>query len=95
MNYASFYSTTMLTAKIIKETIENLFQFNLDIPWNYLWCWYEKDTSAQFTPFWKVRGNAPALRRPCLQSAVSVSSRCITFQDVCVQPSHAAKRLLS
>jgi len=30
-NYASSFST-MMTSKIIKETIENLFQFDLDIP---------------------------------------------------------------
>jgi len=30
-NYACFYrQTTMLTQKIIKETIENLFQFDID-----------------------------------------------------------------
>ena len=29
-NYACFCQTTMLTPKIIKETIENLFQFGLD-----------------------------------------------------------------
>jgi len=29
-NYACFCQTTMLTPKIIKETTENLFQFDLD-----------------------------------------------------------------
>jgi len=29
-NYACFCQTTMLTPKLTKETIENLFQFDLD-----------------------------------------------------------------
>jgi len=29
-NYACYSSTTMLTSKIIKPTIDNLFQFDLD-----------------------------------------------------------------
>ena len=31
-NYACYRSTTMLTSKIINETIENLFQFDRDKP---------------------------------------------------------------
>jgi len=31
-NYACYYSTTMVTSKIIKETIEHLFQLDLDKP---------------------------------------------------------------
>jgi len=30
--YACYCSTTMLTSKITKETIENVFQFDLDKP---------------------------------------------------------------
>ena len=30
-NYACYCSTTTLASKIIKETIEHVFQFNLDI----------------------------------------------------------------
>jgi len=30
-NYAGYCSTTMLASKIIKETIEHVFQFDLDI----------------------------------------------------------------
>jgi len=29
-NYACYFSTTMLTSKKIQETVENLFQFDLD-----------------------------------------------------------------
>jgi len=29
-NYACYSSTTTLTSKIIKQTIDNLFQFDLD-----------------------------------------------------------------
>jgi len=32
INYACYCSTTMLTSEIIKETIENLFQFGRDKP---------------------------------------------------------------
>jgi len=31
-NYACYFSTTMLTSKLMKETIENLFDFDLDKP---------------------------------------------------------------
>jgi len=31
-NYACYCSTTMVTSKIVKETIENLFQLDLDLP---------------------------------------------------------------
>ena len=31
VNYASYSSTIMLTSKITKQTIDNLFQFDLDI----------------------------------------------------------------
>jgi len=31
-NYACYCSATMLTSKIVKETIANLFQFDLDKP---------------------------------------------------------------
>jgi len=32
INYACYYLTTMLTSKIIRKTIENLFKFDLDKP---------------------------------------------------------------
>jgi len=35
----------------MKETIENLFQCDLDISWNYLWCCFEKYTSPLCPPF--------------------------------------------
>jgi len=31
-NYACYCSTTVLTSEIMKQTIENLFQFDLDKP---------------------------------------------------------------
>jgi len=83
--------------KIIQEVIENLFPFELDIAWNYLWFCCEKDTSALLPNLWKVRGgNVPDLRRTCLPlSAVTVSlhylPRCLCSNGT----SHAAKRLLS
>jgi len=43
-NYACYCSTTMLTSKIIKETIENLFQFDRDKPEN------SDDTVMEKTP---------------------------------------------
>jgi len=43
----------MLTSKIIKETIEILFKFEFDIPRNYLWCCYEKDTFDPVIPLFE------------------------------------------
>jgi len=50
----------MLTSKM-KETIENLFQFDLDRPYNYLWCCYEKDTIAPIVHLLKGQGARPPL----------------------------------
>jgi len=71
----------MLTSKIIAEIIENhsqflgariaatnLFQVDLDKPYNYLWLCYENAPRPPLPFFWKVRGKYPrhftALRRP-------------------------------
>jgi len=69
-NYACYSSTKMLTSKIIKQTIDNLFQFDRNRSHDYLW----KDTFAPVVPLLKGQGfNATALRRPCLQlSAVTL-----------------------
>jgi len=81
--------------KIINETMENLFKFHLDIPWNYLWFCCEKDTFALLPALWMVRGEmSPISGVPTYRYQQSLS-RCITCQDVCVQKSHAAKRLIS
>jgi len=77
----------MLTSKIKKETVENWFQFDLDISWNYLWCCYEKDTSAPLLPF---RGAIPPLSGVLAYRYQQSLSLCIPYQD-----SHAPKRLLS
>ena len=57
-----------------KETIENLFQFDRDIPWNYLWCCYEKDTSAPLPPFERSGGQCP--RSPA-SLHTAISSHCL------------------
>ena len=86
--YACYCSTTMLTSKIINETIENLFQFDRDKPEN------SDDTVVKKTPlpllslFWQVRWQATAFRRPCLPlSAVTVSKhyvlRCLRSTVSC------------
>jgi len=79
----------MLTSKIIKQTIDNLFQFDLDKSWNYLW----KDTFAPIVPVSKCQGgNTTALWRPCLPlSTITASLHYSTCQDDCVQESHAPK----
>jgi len=83
-NYASYSSTITLTSKTIKQTIDNLFQFDLDKSYDYLW----KDTFAPVVPRLKGQGfNATALRRPCLQlSAVTASlylPRCLRSRVTC------------
>jgi len=74
----------MLISKIIKEAIENLFQFDHHIPWNYLWCCHEKDTPTPLPPFKRSGGNAPLSGVPAYRHQQSLSC-CITCQDVCVQ----------
>jgi len=72
----------MLTSKIITESIEthfefsgcaniaaiNLFRYDFDKPWNYLWNCYEKTPQHPLPPFWKGgRGNdldMPSLSSP-------------------------------
>ena len=72
-NYACFCSAMMSTSKIIPEIIEkiipnflgaqiaviNLFQFDLDKPWNYLWFLFQKGTSAPVAPLVKGEGQYP------------------------------------
>jgi len=54
----------------------------------------KKTTLSPLSLFWNVRGNATTLSVPAYRYQQS-QSRCSTCQDVCVQQSHAAKRLLS
>ena len=84
-NYACYSSAIMLTSKIIKQTIANLFQFDLDKSQHYLW----KDTFTPVVPHLKGQGfNATAVRRPCLPlSAVTVLlhylPRCLRSRVTC------------
>ena len=64
-----------------------MFQFVLDIAWNYLWFCCEKDTSALLPPLWKARGVMPISCVPACGHQQSLS-RCITCQDVCFQTAH-------
>jgi len=87
-NYACFYSTTILTTKIIKETRKVCF--------NSILVYYEDAVMTKTPPpvalFWKVRRAIHrVLWRPCLP--YQQSSRCIIRQDVCVQQSHAEKHI--
>jgi len=59
---------------MIKETIENLFQFDLDIAWNYLWFCCEKDTSAMLPPYQRSEEQCP--RSPASLLA-AISSHCL------------------
>jgi len=75
-----------LISKIIRENIEILFQFDLDILW--------KRQLRLVPPLLKVQGgNAPFSGVPAYRHQQSLSCR-IICQDVCVQQTHAAKRLL-
>jgi len=57
--------------KIIKQTIDNLFQFDHVKSYNYLW----KDTFAPVVPRLKSQGfNATALQRPCLPLSAFTAS---------------------
>jgi len=84
----------MLTSKTIKETIENLFQFDLDKSYNYLWCCYEK-TPLPLLSLFKGQGAMPPLSVVPAYRYQQPLPRSITCQDACVQHSHAAKRLIS
>jgi len=64
----------MLTSKIIKGSKENLFQTDLDITRNYLWCCYEKDNSASVPPYWKSGGQFPHSLASLL---TAISSHCL------------------
>jgi len=88
-NYACYCSTTMLTSKIIKETIENCFNsivINHRIPMILL---LKRRLCPRCPSFEKSGGNATAFRRPAHRYQQSLS-RSITCQDVCAQQSHAA-----
>jgi len=79
------FSNNNIDLKIVQETIKNLFQFDLDIAWNYLWLCCEKDTSALLLLLWKVRGAMPPISCvPACRYQQSLS-RCITCEDACVQ----------
>ena len=84
-SYACYSSTVTLISKIIKQTIDNLFQFDLDKSQNYLW----KDTFAPVVHLFKSQGgNTTALRRPCLPlSAITASlhylPRCLRSRVTC------------
>jgi len=84
-SYACYSSTIMLWSKIIKQTIDYFFQFDLDKLQNHLW----KDTFALVGPRLKGHGfSATVLRRCCLQlSAVTVSLhyllRCLLSRVTC------------
>jgi len=41
--------------------VMNLFRFDVDKPWNYLWCCYDKGTSGPVTPLSKWQGTIPPL----------------------------------
>ena len=74
--YVCFCSVTMLTSKIITESVENhseccgyvsscnkFVSTSSCLPWNSLWYCDEKLAPSPSPPFWKNRGsNAPALR---------------------------------
>jgi len=65
-NHACFCQTSMLTPKITKETIENLFQFDLDHDksWNYLWYCYVRTPVHPLPPLSKRQGEVPSSRTP-------------------------------
>jgi len=70
----------MLTSKIIKQTIDNLFQFNHKIT-------YEKTPLPPLSLFWKVREAIPPLSDVPACRYQQSQPRYITCQDVCVQES--------
>jgi len=61
MNYACYRLTTILTSKIIKETIENRLQIHLDKPYNYLRYYYEKYAFVPVVPLLNIQGIMPSL----------------------------------
>ena len=73
-NCACYCSTTMLTSKIIKETVDNLFQFDLDKSSNCLWCCHEKDTLLPLSLFCTVRGKYHCSPASLL---TTISSHCL------------------
>jgi len=88
-SYACYSSTTTLTSKIIKQTIDNLFQFDLDKSQNYLW----KDTFPRCPSFERSGIQCHCSPTSLLGRYQQSLSRYTTWQDVCVQESHAKKRL--
>jgi len=83
----------MLTSKIIKQTIENLFRFNAILLNHKIT--YEKTPLPRLSLVWKVRDSMPLLSDVPACRYHQSQPRYITFEDVCVQESHAAKRLIS
>ena len=65
-NYACFCQTTMLTPKMIKETTENFFQFDLDNDksWNYLWYCYVRAPVHPLLPLLKRQGGSALVMHP-------------------------------
>ena len=73
-NFACYTSTIMLTSKILKQTIENLFRFN-PILINHK-ITYEKTPFPLLPSFESQEFNTTALRHPCLPlSAFTASLR--------------------
>ena len=58
-NYTRNYRKPLWILWVRKQMQKNLFQVDLDKPWNYLWHFYKKAPPPPLPPLRKVKGQCP------------------------------------